>query len=292
MKIEVYRGDPKELGIRCAVIFTFEEDPRPAARLGRSVSQKVRKLFSLGVFRGKEGEAERLFLAGRRLETLYLVGLGRKEKVTTDTFRRGAALAVKRLRKDRVKEALFIAPRTGSAVSQAMAEGILLGNYTFDRYRSEKEEFSPERMVLHGGDEEAVVKGEILARAQNYARDLVNEPGNVINPVTLAQEAQRLAEELGLECRVYDEKEIQEMGMLALWPGDYMRTMKMDKSGACAVLGIMRAVAQLKPEVEVHGIIGAAENMPSGTAYRPDDIIRAKNGKFIEIDNTDAERGS
>jgi len=333
MKIEVYRGDPKELGIRCAVIFTFEEDPRPAARLGRSVSQKVRKLFSLGVFRGKEGEAERLFLAGRRLETLYLVGLGRKEKVTTDTFRRGAALAVKRLRKDRVKEALFIAPRTGSAVSQAMAEGILLGNYTFDRYRSEKEEFSPERMVLHGGDEEAVVKGEILARAQNYARDLVNEPGNVINPVTLAQEAQRLAEELGLECRVYDEKEIQEMGMLALWsvgkgsatpprfihltykpqggasqklavvgkgltfdsgglnikPGDYMRTMKMDKSGACAVLGIMRAVAQLKPEVEVHGIIGAAENMPSGTAYRPDDIIRAKNGKFIEIDNTDAE---
>ncbi len=333
MKIEVYRGDLKELKVRSAVVLVFEEDPRPVSRLGRGVAQKVKRLFGSGAFRGKEGELERLFLAGRKIEVLYLVGLGRREKATTDSFRRGAALAIRRLKKDRVEEALFIAPRTGPAVSQAMTEGILLGSYTFDRYKSKKEEFSPERMILFGGDEEAVAKGKILAQAQNYARDLVNEPGNVINPVTLAQEAQRLAEELGLECRVYDEKEIQEMGMLALWsvgkgsatpprfihltyrpegevreklavvgkgltfdsgglnikPGDYMRTMKMDKSGACAVLGIMKAVAQLKPQVEVHGIIGAAENMPSGSAYRPDDIIRAKNGKFIEIDNTDAE---
>jgi len=78
-------------------------------------------------------------------------------------------------------------------------------------------------------------------------------------------------------------------GGLNIKTGDYMRTMKTDKSGACAVIGIMKAIAQLKPQVEVHGIFGAAENMPSGTAYRPDDIIRAMNGKTIEIDNTDAE---
>ncbi len=78
-------------------------------------------------------------------------------------------------------------------------------------------------------------------------------------------------------------------GGLNIKPGDYMRTMKIDKSGACAVLGIMKAVAELKPNIEVHGLIGAAENMPGGSAYRPDDIIRAKNGKTIEIDNTDAE---
>ena len=65
--------------------------------------------------------------------------------------------------------------------------------------------------------------------------------------------------------------------------------MKMDKSGACAVLGIMKAVSELQLEVEVHGILGAVENMIGGDAYKPDDVLRAKNGKTIEVRNTDAE---
>lgn len=78
-------------------------------------------------------------------------------------------------------------------------------------------------------------------------------------------------------------------GGLDIKPADFMTTMKGDKSGGCNVLGIMEGVAALAPEVEVHGIVAAAENMPSGTAYRPDDIVRARNGKTIEINNTDAE---
>ena len=78
-------------------------------------------------------------------------------------------------------------------------------------------------------------------------------------------------------------------GGLDIKPAEHMTTMKGDKSGGCNVLGIMKGVAALTPEVEVHGIVAAAENMPSGTAYRPDDIVRARNGKTIEIDNTDAE---
>ncbi|PIE54631.1 MAG: aminopeptidase, partial [Dethiosulfovibrio peptidovorans] len=78
-------------------------------------------------------------------------------------------------------------------------------------------------------------------------------------------------------------------GGLDIKPADFMTTMKGDKSGGCNVLGIMQGVAALAPEVEVHGIVAAAENMPSGTAYRPDDIVRARNGKTIEINNTDAE---
>jgi leucyl aminopeptidase len=69
----------------------------------------------------------------------------------------------------------------------------------------------------------------------------------------------------------------------------HMRTMKGDKSGACVVLGAMQAVARLHPDLEVHALVGAAENMPDGGSYRPDDVLRAKNGKTIEIDNTDAE---
>lgn len=78
-------------------------------------------------------------------------------------------------------------------------------------------------------------------------------------------------------------------GGLSLKPGDYMTTMKSDKSGACAVLGILEAVARLGLNAEIHGILGLAENMIGGNAYKPDDILIARNKKSIEVRNTDAE---
>lgn len=79
-------------------------------------------------------------------------------------------------------------------------------------------------------------------------------------------------------------------GGLDIKPANFMTTMKGDKSGACAVLGILTGAAELElKDIEVHGFMAAAENMPSGSSYRPDDIITARNGKTIEIDNTDAE---
>ena len=76
-------------------------------------------------------------------------------------------------------------------------------------------------------------------------------------------------------------------GGLDIKPADFMTTMKGDKSGACAVLGALRAAAKLELPWKVSVIIAAAENMPGGAAYRPDDILRARSGKTI--DNTDAE---
>ena len=78
-------------------------------------------------------------------------------------------------------------------------------------------------------------------------------------------------------------------GGLDLKTAEGMLRMKDDMSGAAAVLGIMRALPALKPKVEVHGLIAATENMPSGTAFRPGDVLRAMNGTTIEIGNTDAE---
>ena len=78
-------------------------------------------------------------------------------------------------------------------------------------------------------------------------------------------------------------------GGLSIKPADHMTTMKGDKTGACAVLGAIKAAASLELPVAVHAIIGAAENMPGGGAYRPDDVIKAYNGKTIEVKNTDAE---
>jgi leucyl aminopeptidase len=78
-------------------------------------------------------------------------------------------------------------------------------------------------------------------------------------------------------------------GGLSLKAATSMVTMKMDKAGACAVMGIIKAVSELKLDIEVHGFIGAVENMIGGNAYKPDDVLRAKNGKTIEVRNTDAE---
>ena len=78
-------------------------------------------------------------------------------------------------------------------------------------------------------------------------------------------------------------------GGLSLKPSESMVGMKMDKSGGCAVLSTLWAIAKLGLPFEVHGIVGAVENMIGGNAYKPDDILKAKNGKTIEVRNTDAE---
>ncbi|MBI2485081.1 leucyl aminopeptidase [Candidatus Uhrbacteria bacterium] len=78
-------------------------------------------------------------------------------------------------------------------------------------------------------------------------------------------------------------------GGLSLKPADYMMTMKCDMAGAAAVLGLFSVLTRVAPKVTVHGIFGACENMPSGNAIRPGDVLKALNGKTMEVLNTDAE---
>jgi leucyl aminopeptidase len=78
-------------------------------------------------------------------------------------------------------------------------------------------------------------------------------------------------------------------GGLSLKPSDFMVTMKSDKAGAVTALGIIKAISELGLDIELHAILGAAENMIGGNAYKPDDVLKAKNGKTIEVRNTDAE---
>jgi leucyl aminopeptidase len=78
-------------------------------------------------------------------------------------------------------------------------------------------------------------------------------------------------------------------GGISLKPAERMHEMKGDMAGAAAVIGAMYAIAALKPAINVTALVPTTENMPSGTAYRPGDILRIMNGKTIEIVNTDAE---
>jgi len=78
-------------------------------------------------------------------------------------------------------------------------------------------------------------------------------------------------------------------GGISLKPGDKMDEMKFDKCGGCTVIGIMKAVSELKLPINIVGIVPSVENMPSGESFRPGDIIKLYNGKTAEILNTDAE---
>jgi len=78
-------------------------------------------------------------------------------------------------------------------------------------------------------------------------------------------------------------------GGISLKPGENMELMKYDMTGGATVLGAMRAIAQLKPPIPVLGVVPSSENLPSGKATKPGDIVRAMSGKTIEIINTDAE---
>ncbi len=295
----------------------------------KSLKPKIEKLMEIERFKGKKGEAIKL------IEPLiYIFSLGDSDKITEDTYREVAAKASSRLKKDKIAKAVLIAD---TKYSKAITEGLILGIYDFNKYRTKDkdERFEVEAIDILNGNSKDIKFGSIIADAQIFSRNLVNEPGCVINPITLANIAKEECEKVGLEVHIYDEKWIQEQNMNGLWmvgkgsetpprfihiiykpkknkkktkkiaivgkgltfdsgglnikTGDYMRTMKLDKSGACNTIAIMRAIAKLEPDVEVHGFIGAAENMPDGKAYRPDDIIVFRNGKTAEIDNTDAE---
>ncbi|SMG23645.1 leucyl aminopeptidase family protein [Dethiosulfovibrio salsuginis] len=294
------------------------------------------RAFDLFRAKGKRGEFFRYPMEGE-VQDLFLVGLGDEGKVCPSTYRNAVADLVRKVGRLGISDLAVVLPvGPDEAISSAVAEGAVLGNYRFDGYRQPKDgdiSVSVDRVCLKDGVESGLARGKVLGHAQVVSRDLANRPGNDITPQTMAEEAQRIAKEGGLECVVWDEVKIQEERMSALWhvgkgsqnPPRFIhmvyrpagtprkklafvgkgvtfdsgglcikgregiRTMKCDKTGACNVLAIMEAVSVLKPDVEVHGIVGAVENMPDGAAYRPDDIVRARNGKTIEIVNTDAE---
>lgn len=221
---------------------------------------------------------------------------------------------------------------------KAFSEGLHLGFYEFTRYKSksEKSRFNSITFgyegLMYRDYETALNQANIIAKATNFSRDLVNTTPEDLYPLQLAKIASDLCKEEGFTYDCLDESSFLEQGMeaiymvgrasrhnsqlihlnykpqnavakislvgkgltydsggLSLKPADSMVTMKLDKAGACAVLGIMKAAAELKLPIEINGFIGAVENMIGGDAYKPDDVLKAKNGTTIEVRNTDAE---
>jgi len=348
-KLARYKGDLLVLGM-------YQQTKRLPERyvdLDKAAGGAISGLIKLGDFGGKANETAVLYVSGRvACRRIMLVGLGLEKKLSIGTLRQAAGAAVRladKLGAGRLGLALHGLAEgkiDSERMGQAISEGAITGGYNFKDYISKKNNNGKESALvrvsliepaanLAGKLSRGSRRGIALAEAQNRARMVANQPGNEINPPTLAREAQKLARQFGLKCRIFDQRRLQAMkmnGILAVgsgsaskprlivlehWgrrdrsappdlavvgkaitfdsggisikPSANMEAMKFDKSGGCAVLGIMTAVADLKLKLNVVGLIPAAENLPSHTSYRPGDIIRTYSGKTVEIQNTDAE---
>ncbi len=219
--------------------------------------------------------------------------------------------------------------------AEAFAMGLVLGQYRFDKYRSEPKPVKTERLLLADGTDEhvaAAARGRTIATGVRIARDLINEPAGGKPATEIARIATELGTAAGVRVEVRDEDYLREgsfggvlgvaagatnpprlvelwyepegaeaflavvgkgivfdSGGLSIKPAKSMETMKTDMSGAAAVIGAVKAIAELGLPVKVLGITPLAENMPGGGALRPGDVLHIRNGKTIEVLNTDAE---
>ena len=113
----------------------------------------------------------------------------------------------------------------------------------------------------------------------------VKKPRLIVLKYTPAGKSQKKAATVGLVGKAVT----FDSGGISIKPAAGMQDMKMDMSGGAAVLGALKAAAELKLGLNVYGIIPSAENLPSGTSYRPGDIVTTYSGKTVEVQNTDAE---
>jgi len=329
MKFELSNKKVNEIKADCEAVFVVNKNLKHKW-------VKDRKDLELLDFKGSPDEIA--FLPHKKIIYVSVNSLEH------DDLRIGSANIIKVLKKSKfksIKIGLYL--KDLDINTKAIVEGFILGEYSFDKYKSEKIKNSINKIIISLEDYEnekfdikkikqEILEGEIIANSTNFAREIANSIPDDMTPAKMGEVAKNVAKENNLECKVYGEKFLKENNMnafhavsrgsihepklihliykqenakkkivivgkgltfdsggLSLKPANSMITMKSDKSGASAVLGIMQAVSKFNMPFEIHGIIGATENMIGGNAYKPDDILKAKNGKTIEVRNTDAE---
>jgi leucyl aminopeptidase len=267
---------------------------------------------------------------------VLIAGLGKRDEFDAERARVAAAAAAGRAKELGAVSLSWAAP-AGEGVAAGIVEGTLLKLYSFDRFKSSKDEDDGiESLEVSGEavDGEVVERARVAALAANATRDLQNLPANVATPAFLAERAAEIADEYDtLEVELFDRDAIvaNEMGAFAAvaqgtdvdprlivlrWrppgasgphlgfvgkavtfdtggisikPSAKMQEMKFDMSGGAAVIEAMAGIAELGIPATITAVVPSTENMPSGHAVKPGDIVTAKNGTTIEVNNTDAE---
>jgi leucyl aminopeptidase len=355
MEIQTSAGNFAEADVQALAVAVFKDeqaDEGTLRELDEATGGIIKSVIESEELKGKEGETVYIHLAemnGRaKASRLLLVGVGERESYKLGQVSQMAGLAVRSLRARNVKT-IGIIPRgddlDAERVATVAVTGALIGQFEPDKYRTvEKEERVVERLLIinQGADASMLARGaergRIIGESVNFTRDLSNEPGAYMTPTIMAERAQEIANQFGLEIDVLDRERCEAEGMgsflsvargseeppklmvlkytpeggaassqdgqllalvgkgitfdtggISLKPGENMELMKYDMTGGATVLGVMRAVAQLKPSIPILAVVPATENMPSGKATKPGDVVRAMSGKTIEVINTDAE---
>ncbi|MSQ30324.1 MAG: leucyl aminopeptidase [Dehalococcoidia bacterium] len=314
----------------------------------RATGGAATKMLSHVLFTGKTGEVAVLPATGRsKAKRIVLLGLGERSKFTSDTLRTQMGNLSRRLRDiGGGSVAISLDALDGvepEQAGEAIAEGFVLGLYRFDKHHTRAADRPTnsvgEISVIAGAARRVaavrrgVESGSIMAEAQNFARDLGNEPANLMTPTIMAARAQQLAASAGLECTIIERAEAERLKMgsylsvsngsvqppkfivlnyrgggprgrtialvgkgitfdtggISLKPPADMDAMKGDMSGAAVVIGAIGAIARLQLPVNVMAVAPCTENMPSGSATKPGDVVYAMDGQSIEVINTDAE---
>ena len=336
---------PADLAVDVLVLPVFE-GPEAGPGVKDVKGLDLLGLFSDAGLKGKRGESllvPNTGTDGLAAKAVLLIGVGPKAKADADLCRRAIGRAAGRLAKRKsVATTLpqIVRANDAPAAVQATTEGLLLGSYRFDRYKS-KQDGRPQlgKVTIVGAGKTdakaakaALARGQVLAESQMWARDLVNTPALDLPPAELAREAQAMAKKVGLTCKVWSDAELTKGGFggilgvgqgstrpprlielryagggkgapiaftgkgiafdsggLSIKDAQGMEWMKSDMGGAASILATMRAIALLKPKVNVIAAIPTAENMPSGSAIRPGDVLHHRGGTTSEVLNTDAE---
>ena len=362
MKTDIRFALAAQTATELLVLFTVDQSSNPAPDAppavfplteSQVVHESIGEILVSGEFKSAANETilvhnPKNFAAKR----LLLVGLGKASAEHTAkgpklaVLRRAAGTAARYARQRGLRSIAVALPETlvestDAAAARAIAEGVLVADFDPDTYRSDRKDQSLVSLSLIASermDQAAVTagfeQGVIVGGAQNFARSLINEPGNVLTPTLLGKRAAAMGAANGLTCEVYSTEKLKELKMgaflgvtqgsdeppalivlryepegappdiclglvgkaitfdtggISIKPADGMEKMKYDMAGGAAMLGAMQAIARLKPKVRVLSVICSAENMPSGRAYRPGDVLTAMSGKTIEVINTDAE---
>ena len=195
----------------------------------RAVNAAAAAVLASGEF--KAGANETLLLhapAGLAAKRLLLVGVGKSAKATAHAVRSAVGTAVRFAKPRGIRAVAFALPEATELppgpCSRAAVEGALLADYDPDTYRSDRKDQSVYDFTLVGvaGADAAAVElgyseGIIVAESQNFARELVNEPGNKLTPTILGQRAAAMAEKVGLKSEVYSTEKLHELKMGAFW---------------------------------------------------------------------------
>ena len=232
MKIQAVQGDVTQIQVPALIVNLFEGVRKPGGATGamdQALDGAISQLIEDGEIKGKKGENTLIHTFGRIGPARVVVaGLGKQDSFTQDTVREVMAGSCRYLRKRGTSPIATIAHGAGiagldaRAAGQAVAEGCILGLYRFRNYLTQNEDSTSDiddiRIVeldsAKLADLEAGVdRGRLMAESAILARDMVNEPANVLTPTRMAEIAGEVAEEEGLQIEVLDRPDMEEMGM-------------------------------------------------------------------------------